>query len=447
MKGTVLQVGTAAVGGGAEAVMRSLHEEYLRREIDSWIAVGIPNAAIDPRRTLTIPNDEYRTPFAKALLPTAFRVSEHSRRRGDASWVAGRLLRISAEPTRYARVLSGREDFGFPGTRFLLDLPPRRPNVLHIHNLHGYYFDIRELPRLSAACPTIVTMHDAWLLTGHCAHPFDCPRWETGCGACPDLGMYAPIARDSSAANWRLKHDVVMRSRLRLATPSEWLAGMVQRSGLAEHVIETRVIPNGVDTSVFTPGPMQDARERLGLPTDRTIVLFAARALHENPFKDYRTLLEALPQIAERSSTPLLMVALGADEPAQNVGGAEVRFVPFTPDPEVVADYYRASDVYVHPALAENLPLTVIEAMACGVPVVASSVGGVPEIVVDGETGVLVEVRDAAALAGAVAALLGDHTRSHAYARAGAARVRERFTLERQADSYLSWYEEIQSPS
>jgi len=437
---TVLQVNTADVGGGAERVMLDLHRQYLERGIDSWIAVGEATSP-DPR-TLLIDNRAARSAWTRALAATAATPAH----RGDAATRPGlaTLARlVLSDPRRYRRILLGLEDFDFRATAGLLALPPRKPGVLHLHNLHGYYFDFRELPRLTRAVPSVLTLHDAWALTGHCAHPFDCPRWRTGCGDCPDLSMYVPIRRDASAANWREKRDILARSRVCLVTPSQWLMGMVREAGLAEDH-PTRVIPNGVDTSVFRPGSLRDARSDLGLPQDRDILLVVANALTRNPFKDLATLAAALHAVTGTRKRPPLLVAVGA-ETELAIGGIETVTVPFVGDPTTMASCYRAADVYVHPALAENLPLTVIEAMACGTPVIASDVGGVAELVEPDVTGLLVPQRDSGALADAVMALLDDPERRAAFGAQAVHRVLERFTLERQADAYLDLYDELRA--
>ena len=108
--------------------------------------------------------------------------------------------------------------------------------------------------------PTVLTLHDAWLLSGHCAHSFDCERWKTGCGECPDLTIEPAIRRDATADNWVRKRDIYARSRLYVATPSPWLMGRVEQSMLAPAVEQARVIPNGVDLSVFRPADKRSIR-------------------------------------------------------------------------------------------------------------------------------------------------------------------------------------------
>src|SRR5207248_4324578 len=138
---------------------------------------------------------------------------------------------------------AGREDFHFPGTRRLLTLTAERPDVVHAHNLHGGYFDLRALPSLSAQVPLILTLHDAWMLSGHCAHSFDCERWRTGCGHCPDLTIFPAIERDATAYNWRRKRSIYSKSKLYISAPSRWLMQRVEDSTLQLGAKECRVIP------------------------------------------------------------------------------------------------------------------------------------------------------------------------------------------------------------
>ncbi|HEX6437968.1 MAG TPA: glycosyltransferase, partial [Candidatus Binatia bacterium] len=156
---------------------------------------------------------------------------------------------------------------------------------------------------------------------------------------------------------------------------------------LTSAVMETRVIPNGVDLSIFHPADKKDARSVLGIPQNALVILFTANAVRRNIWKDYRTVEDAVKLAATRTKEQnVLFLALGQEGKGERIGPAEVRFVRYQQDPEVVARYYQAADVYVHAARADTFPNTILEALACGTPVVATAVGGIPEQIEDGRT-------------------------------------------------------------
>ncbi|OGV63261.1 MAG: hypothetical protein A3K19_12920 [Lentisphaerae bacterium RIFOXYB12_FULL_65_16] len=436
----ILQVNTADSGGGAEGSAMRLVEEYRRRGHDSWLAVG-RKYGVDPD-VLEIPVAPAPGAAGRLLQGLATGL----RRRFSGNSVVRALERRSlqiADPERRRAWWRGHEVFHFPGSRQLLQLSPRVPDIVHCHNLHGWYFDLTFLPELSRQVPVVLNLRDAWLLTGHCAHFFNCERWKHGCGQCPDLQTYPAIRRDATAANWQRKAEIYAASRLYVTTISQWLADCVRESMLKP--MECRVIPNGIDLDVFRPGDKVQARQALDLPLDRRIVLFAGTGLRQNPFKDYSTARRAMALAAARASAAdggLLFLCLGSHGQTEVDGPLTVRHVPFVRSPQRMAEYYRAADVYLHAARAEAFGKAVTEAMACGTPVVASRVGGIPEQVVDGQTGFLVPVGDGDAMAERLTGLLADPgLRAEAGWRA--AQRGATFSLTRQVDSFLAWYEEI----
>ncbi|MHB1322812.1 MAG: glycosyltransferase [Coriobacteriia bacterium] len=437
----IASVNASVEGGGAERVALSLHESYLAKGHESWLVVGNPNGETPNR--LLLDDDRYRTGWARLLR----RGAAAAARRGsgaarDAWWYVDRVLRTLAQPVRYARVAHGREDFDHPATAHLLEALPSRPDVLHLHNLHGSYFDIQELPRLSAAVPSVFTMHDAWLLTGHCAHPLECERWLAGCDVCPHLDRYVPLMADASAENLRVKRSALRASALAFAAPSRWLLDMAERSGVLDTATDARVIPNGVDTKVFNPGHRAVARRSLGLPPDAAIIVTAGRDLPNNPYKGFDVLEDAIRHLAPTGASALVL-AIGAEGATRRTAGVEMRFVPHVEDRLVLADYYRSADLYVHPARAEAQGLTIVEAMACGAPVIASRVGGIPEVVDDAETGMLFAAGDAGQLARLAMRLLADMPLRERLSRNALASVRTSFTLEGQVEAYLGWYAQL----
>ena len=459
----ILQVSTADVGGGAEDVAKRLFEEYRDRGHDSCLAVG--RASIGGDGIFELPNKALRNPLARVAEAAAESLRTQTRFGQRVRGRAAPLARLG-EPLRLLNYERGREDFDFPATSRLSELAGQ-PDVIHCHNLHGAwlpgggYFDLRELPTLSARQPLVLTLHDAWLLSGHCAHSFDCQRWQTGCGHCPDLTIEPATPRDATAFNWAVKRELYRRSRLFVASPSRWLMQKVEASIIAEGMAQARVIPNGVDLSVFQPAaePVAAVRERLGLPLEGPILLFAAHGIRQNAWKDFATLRAALALLAHRAVGPeVTLVALGDGGPHEQIRHVQIRFVGWTGDRVEVASYYQAADVYVHAARVDTFPLTVLEALACGTPVVATAVGGIPEqlkspapafpsgaerVSENSATGLLVPPGDPDALARALETILENRDFRTRLAANALSDARTRFDFRRQADAYLEWYEEL----
>jgi glycosyltransferase involved in cell wall biosynthesis len=435
----ILQVNTADLGGGAEGSARALHAAYRERGHGSWLAVGRKSSA-DPD-VFEVPRLPARSRSGRLLQRLAARFERLAS--PGRPWPAGlaRRFEILAEPARRAAWLSGNEDFHFPGTARLLAVCPRPPDIVHCHNLHGGYFDLRELPALSRRLPLILNLRDTWLLTGHCGYFIDCERWRRGCGHCPDLCRYPGIRRDATAANWQRKAALYAQSRLYVTAPSEWLLGCARQSML--QAVAYKVIPNGIDLSVFRPGDPRAARGRFGLDPDRPVVLFAAASRH-NVYKDPETMNGAIRALAASSpaAAPTVFLCVGAAVPAMGLRGLDVRCIPFVVDREAMADCYRAADVFVHTARAEAFGKTVTEAMACGTPVVASAVGGIPEQLTHGSEGFLAPPGDALAMAAHMGALLADTALRERCSRAAADRAR-RYDVRTQCDHFLDWYAAI----
>jgi glycosyltransferase involved in cell wall biosynthesis len=432
----ILSVSGADVQGGAERVAWNLFAAYRTRGLDSTLAVGVKRS--DDPDVVEIRNDAARSAWSRTLRG----LSERLRREG-AETLPSRVAGVLAEPRRRAERFLGIEDFHHPGAAALLR-SMRRPDIVHLHNLHGDYFDLRLLPSLGGRMPVVLTMHDAWLLSGHCAHSFGCERWADGCGRCPDLRIYPAVERDATAYNWRRKRDIFARSRVFVATPSRWLAERVGRSMLQPAVVEARVIPNGIDLEVFRPGDQGLARDRLGIPRDATVLMTLGVRPRTSPWRDL-DLLRGAVSLAHRSELErqTLLLVVGDAGPSERLDGVEVRYEPPRSDPTEVAWLYRAADLYVHPARVDTFPTSVLEALATGTPVVATEVGGIPEQVDHGETGLLVGAGDAGAMARAIGDLLADGGLRGSMRERAATRARERFSLERQVDSYLGWYAEI----
>lgn len=453
----ILQVNTSDIEGGAAKIALSLFEAYRAMGLGSWLAVG-QKVTSDPA-VIQIANPAACGAWEFMWNSLGKRLDVLKGRVRGAGRLTDLVMGISNRRglDRYL----GVESFHSPGTRRLLRLTPKRPNIVHCHNLHGGYFDLRVLPWLSYQQITVLTLHDAWLLSGHCSHSFACDRWRSGCGRCPDLSIYPAIRRDATAYNWKRKSRILNRSRLYVVTPSRWLMEKVEASMFAKAVRQGKVIPNGVDLKVFKVADKRLARTALNLPLDAKIVLFAGNMIRKSQFKDYETMRGAISRLAERSKgISILFLALGESGPPEYFGSSEVRFIGFEKRSLNVARYYQAADIYIHAARADTFPNTPLESLACGTPVVATAVGGLSEQIkgwdgargamanvnrfsLEDATGVLTPPSDADSLSAALEELVSNEAVRSLLGRKGAADARLRFDENRMVNEYLSWYEEL----
>lgn len=426
----ILHVNTLDQGGGAAQLAYNLFEGCNVAGYPALLAVR--QKLRTDERVFAIGNELHRHGWAKFCQRTLRPLA------------GNRLARLVGRPWSSARVLLGHEDFDFPGTWHLLEDAPEKPDLVHLHNLHGSYFDLRALPWLSRQIPTVVTLHDAWMTSGHCSHSFACERWRTGCGLCPDLTIYPEVRRDATAYNWRRKQKIYAQSRLHVVAPSRWLMNKAQNSMLAPAMVSSRIIPHGIDLAIFRRGDRMQARIDLGLPLDIPILLFAAQGIRNNVAKDYQTMRRAFEIVSGRcASKKLLFLALGETAPSERIGGSELRFIPHASDREVMAKYYQAADFYVHGAKAEVWGLSITEAMACGLPVVASDVGGIPDQVAEGQSGFLVPVGDADGMAERMERLLNNNIMRETMGQQACQRAQTEFGISNMTANYLNYYASV----
>jgi len=430
---------TSDQAGGAERIASLLHGGMLARGHRSTLYVGEKRGEMAATEVL-VPHQGRRR-LARSLLESSQRLADNGS--GWSSLVVRMLARL-LEVDRWAKWKMGIEDFDYPESRRVLRNLSVRPQLVHGHNLHGGYFDLRYLSQISSLYPTVLTLHDEWLMTGHCAYALGCQRWQSGCGQCPALETYPAMGRDATGHNLQRKRSIYRQSRLYLATPSRWLMERVESSILAPAIRERRVIPYGIDVSIFRPSQRAEARQRLGIPNEALVVLYLANRGRVNPFKDFETVERAIAWIGNsQPNRELIFLSVGQAGPTELVGRVTVISIGYTAAREEVAGYYQAADLFVHAAKTDNFPLTVLEAMACGLPVIATAVGGIPEQVEEGYTGWLVPARDAAALANRISQLIERPAERQAMGQAAAEKARTAYSLDQMVQSYEDWYSEI----
>jgi glycosyltransferase involved in cell wall biosynthesis len=323
------------------------------------------------------------------------------------------------------------------GRSLVKQLPDR--DVLNLHriaDLLDYQVFFSSVP---SRTPVVWTQHDMNALTGGCAFSRGCARFEQSCGACPQLGSGNP--HDLSHHNWRRKaaiYDSIPVGRLHIVAPSRWMAGEVAHSSLTSN-LPVSVIPYGLDVQAFAPQDRNHARSKLGIPPQARVVLFVAASLTARR-KGFSFLAEALAHLPDIDN--LFLLSIGGGKPALEAAIPHFHLGSIADD-RLLAEVYSAADVFAIPSLQDNLPNTVMEALACGTPAVGFAVGGIPEMVRDGITGFTAPSEDVAALRSAILRVLQDADgQDTVRARCREIAVAE-YSLEVQARRYATLYEEL----
>jgi glycosyltransferase involved in cell wall biosynthesis len=300
------------------------------------------------------------------------------------------------------------------------ELPP--DGVTHLHTSSDWPAMLEGLLDSNTASGLIITLHDATVLTGGCAYPLDCPHFP----ACAD-----PCPRQFPQARLRQAHLMRLLKRLEpvLTSPSGWLAAQA-RAVLPDTPV--RVIPNGVPwPDLATLPKKQDARAALGIAPGAKVVLFAAHGGERAAYKSGAAWPEFFGRIASRVPGALGFAA-GGDEAATKDG---LTIWPYL-DRARLALLMRAADCLVYPTLADNHPLVLLEAAALELPVVAFSVGGVPEIVSHGITGLLAPAGHTDALVDHAVNLLSTPALARTLGHSARDQGGKRFGVARMAAAY-----------
>lgn len=301
---------------------------------------------------------------------------------GLISWlkfIAERLFFLRFEKDKSIRFLFNPGVFGSDISKHPLI---QQADIVHLHWVNFGFLsvsDIASLTRLNK--PVFWTLHDMWAFTGGCHHSGACEHFQQSCGDCKFLKN--PHPSDLSHRMWEAKKTEFASKNLHIITCSDWLGNRAKQSSIfGSHSIQT--IPNAIDTEFFSPN---DATG-LGLDPNKKYVLFVAMRVNA-PAKGFHLLKEALHYL-DAATTELLIVGGEMTEKlplkAHNFGQIS--------DPAKMRDIYAAADVFVTPSLEENLPNTIMEAMACGTACVGFEVGGIPEMIEHEVTGYVAKAFD-----------------------------------------------------
>lgn len=326
-------------------------------------------------------------------------------------------------------------------------------DLIHVHDITEL-MSARSLLWLSQRKPVVWTLHDCSPFTAGCIYPFDgepmgCTRWRSGAAGCaagcplqqvkgyPFWGWFNGVP-----LLWRAKSRLAAEGRLTMTSPSSWLADETARSAMYAGR-RPEVVFNGIDVQAdFVPQDKVATRARLGLRADGLLIVMMAGNLADRN-KGFAWGVQALESLPAplRAQAQLLCIGTPPPQAPAQLAGMPVRWAGYVDNGPRMAELLGAADLMLYPSLADNQPLAVIEAMACGTPVFAFDTGGIPEIL-DTEGGVVVPRKNTVALAQAIAQAAADGTLA-AMGRAARARALACFGREQMAGRFNALYRRV----
>lgn len=398
----VIQVNSVCGVGSTGRIATDIHKTLMEKKHESYIAYGRGNA----------------------------RDCDHGIKVGNNWGIYSHVLR-----TR----LFDHHGFGSVKAtkRLIKELADMNPDVIHLHNIHGYYLNIEVLFNYLKTWnkPVIWTLHDCWPFTGHCAYftYAKCSKWKTGCHDCPEKNAYPSSAvMDASKSNYKRKQEIFRGvGHLTIVTPSNWLAELVKASFLKNYPV--RVINNGIDLSVFYPQE-SDFRKKHHL-SQKYILLGVASVW------DRRKGLKYFRQLSEQLEEDEAIVLVGLTK--EQVSSLPDRVIGITRTNNVkeLAEIYSSADVFVNPTLEDNFPTTNLEAIACGTPVITFATGGSPESINEA-TGISVTQKDVHGIREAINAI---RAKEQGLKGACVKRARNLYDKNDRYREYIGLYEEMRT--
>ncbi len=410
----VLQLSTFHWEGGAGVAAARLHQALLNAGVDSHLLVS----------EISRPG-----PQTTALADNAWKS-----KKAWGNFVLERLHFLPFEKDKSVR-------FAFSPAAAGADIADhplvKQASIIHLHWVNFGFLSLKSLEKLFAlGKPIVWTLHDMWTFTGGCHYNRGCERYLSHCCYCPYLKK--PGEYDIAFTQFHKKQGIYQNAPLTLISPSRWLDNLVQKAALTKGM-PSQAIPNCIDTAFFKPGDPTEARNALRLPTDRKLLLFAGANI-QDARKGFAYFQEAMrhPGLA---GTEVMILGKGKAESFENMP-VKVHFLGKISDPNQMVQAYNAADLLVTPSLEDNLPNTIMEAMACGTPAVGFDTGGIPEMIGHLESGFVSTPKSAASLSEGIQWVL-NHNADLAISKNAREKVLEHYSEEVVARWYSQLYDSL----
>lgn len=313
-------------------------------------------------------------------------------------------------------------------------------DVMHYHLLHNGVISFADLPAMAREKPSVLTVHDPWLITGHCIYPMECSKWRTGCKECKNLSRHFALKDDKAHLMWRIKQQLIQNTDIDIVVASKWMENLISQSPITKNKRIHR-IPFGIDLSLFVERTdIRKTKISIGINPNNFVVMF-----RQDPslYKGMPYIIEALKCIKERKKITVLTIgATGLLGELEGVCGQVIEYAWLT-DPKKIAELYSCCDVFLMPSTAEAFGLMAIETMASSKPIIVFEGTSLPVVVKAPEIGIAVPQKDSKALAKSIEHLMYNPEEAQKRGEMGRAFAEAEYQFTDYMERHIALYREI----
>lgn len=293
------------------------------------------------------------------------------------------LRRINNRFRYYLEKYNLRNLYAYGYVRFLIW--KKRIDIIHFHALQGGFLCLNDIRKICKTQNVIWTVHDTWPITGGCMYYWDCLAWQnSACEICKETDIR--MKYENTAINWKRKKSALQNKGIYYVAPSRWMLTNMRQSFLSKERLE--LIENGINIQIFKPlDNIEDIKLKYKVDINKKILMFSAGNVN-NKYKGWKYLRDALFQLDDKKEYELLIVGKETEE-LDDMGISMIK-MGFVQDKSVLNELYNIADIFILPSVQDNFPTVTLEAQAAGTPVLAFTVGGIREQIVQ-ETGWLID--------------------------------------------------------
>lgn len=317
----------------------------------------------------------------------------------------------------------------------------RKADIVHYHLIHNQLISMLDFAPMVNMKPSVWSLHDPWLVTGHCTHPVECNKWKNGCQECSNLNdLYFPMQIDKAKDLWKIKRDVYKQiNQIDIVVATDWMRHYVENSPLTAHFNRIHTIPFGLEISKYKGKDKEKIRKILEIPHENCVIMFR---YSEFSLKGVQYILETLRNLEVEE--PVTLLTVGGTGMSDECLKRKFQIIELGMQREEgVIDAMTAADIFLMPSIAESFGLMAIEAMAakCAVVVFESTV--LEQITFAPKCGVAVKYKDSSDMEQTVKRLILNDSERKWRGEEGQRIVEENYIYNDYVKKHIALYEEL----